>query len=266
MEADYGASQLSVAWLTHHLPVEDTGGGKWLPGKYRGGAELSDQAYRDCAPPWIDIELIPAAEWERALAYERIVITGTDLLTEEAMCVLAEREPMVFIHHEQDESGGRMQLINNAAPFVCHTPAHLERELLWTQPKWAELVLSHFDTSECHNREKKEFALWAARMHPLKGLNQAKFWAASAGFDLAIAYRSSREEVLNLMSFAEVFVHLPLNFESEGRAVMEAVLSGCRIVTNKNVGLISVDGWDDPSRLKDMVDEAGTRFWEMVCR
>jgi hypothetical protein len=30
--------------------------------------------------------------------------------------------------------------------------------------------------------------------------------------------------------------------------------------------LISVDGWDDPFRLKDMVDEAGTRFWEMVCR
>jgi len=128
------------------------------------------------------------------------------------------------------------------------------------------LVLSHFDTSQCHNREKREFALWAARLHPLKGLNQAKFWAASAGFDLAIAYRSSREEVLNLMSFAEVFVHLPLNFESEGRAVMEAVISGCRIVTNKNVGLISVDGWDDPSRLKDMVDEAGTKFWEMVCR
>ena len=257
---------MSVAWLTHHLPVEDTGGGAWLPGKFRGGAEMSDQAYRDAAPSWIDVKVIPAEQWEEALRHERIVITGTDLLPDHAMLELARREPMVFIHHEQDESPGRMRLINEAAPFVCHTPAHLWREMVWTEPKWPELVLSHFDTSECFEVEKKQFALWAARNHPLKGLNQAKFWASAAGFDLVSASQSDRSEVLRLMAMAEVFVHLPLSFESEGRAVMEAVLSGCRIVSNKNVGLVSVDGWDDPKKLREMVDEAGVKFWELVCR
>jgi hypothetical protein len=257
---------MTVAWVTHHLPVDDTGGGKWLPGQYRGGAEMSDAAYRDCAPPWIDIELIPADEWERALGYERIVITGTDLLTEDAMFRLAEEEPMVFVHHEQDESPGRMTLIDNAAPFVCHTPAHLEREQLWTEPKWTELVLSHFDTSECRHVDKHPFALWAARNHPMKGLNQAKIWAFNAGFDLVAMHSHPRDEVLKVMSMAEVFVHLPLNFESEGRAVMEAVLSGCRIETNKNVGITSLEGWDDKGKLREMVDEAGVRFWECVIR
>jgi len=257
---------MTVAWVTHHLPVEETGGGKWLPGHYRGGAEMSDAAYRDCAPPWIDIDLIAPDEWERALTHERIVITGTDLLPEEAMFRLAEEEPMVFVHHEQDETAGRMTLINSAAPFVVHTPAHLEREMLWTEPKWTELVLSHFDTSECVERAKQPFALWAARNHPLKGLNQAKIWAHNAGFTLLAMSDKPRNEVLTAMSISEVFVHLPLNFESEGRAVMEAVLSGCRVHTSQNVGITSVTGWEDKEFLKDMIDEAGVRFWECVAR
>jgi hypothetical protein len=114
--------------------------------------------------------------------------------------------------------------------------------------------------------DKHPFALWAARNHPMKGLNQAKIWAFNAGFDLVVMHSHPREEVLNVMSMAEVFVHLPLNFESEGRAVMEAVLSGCRIETNKNVGITSVEGWDDKSKLREMVDEAGVRFWECVIR
>ena len=65
---------------------------------------MSDAAYRDCAPPWAEIELIPPNEWERALGAERIVITGTDQLSEQAMVTLADENPMVFLHHEQTES------------------------------------------------------------------------------------------------------------------------------------------------------------------
>ena len=255
---------LLIAWLTHHLPVEDTGGGRWLPGKYRGGAEMSDATYRDCAPPWAEIELIPPNEWERALGAERIVITGTDQLSEDAMIRLADESPMVFLHHEQTESPGRYALLCAADPFVVHTPAHLERELQWVEPQAIELVLSHFDTTELRNAEKQKFALWAARNHPLKGLQQAKVWAYNFGIDLLAVSTLPREEVLVLMSQAEWFVHLPLNFESEGRAVMEAVLSGCQIHTSRNVGITSVEGWDDPTKLREMVDNAGIQFWECV--
>lgn len=225
---------------------------------------MSDAAYRDCAPPWAEIELIPATEWERALGAERIVITGTDQLSEQAMVTLADENPMVFLHHEQTESPGRFALLNAADPLVVHTPAHMELELSWCEPRSVELVLSHFDTTECVNKEKKNFALWAARNHPLKGLQQAKVWAYNFGIDLLAVSTLPREEVLVLMSQAEWFVHLPLNFESEGRAVMEAVLSGCQIHTSRNVGITSVEGWDDPSRLRELVDNAGVHFWECV--
>jgi hypothetical protein len=66
------------------------------------------------------------------------------------------------------------------------------------------------------------------------------------------------------MSFTEYFVHLPLAFESECRAVMEAVLSGCKIVTNDNVGITSVTDWEDPDALKNMIDKAGQTFWRLV--
>ena len=45
---------------------------------------------------------------------------------------------------------------------------------------------------------------------------------------------------------------------------MEAVLSGCVVQTNRNVGLTSIPGWDDKNRLRDMVDRAGYDFWRLV--
>jgi hypothetical protein len=256
--------QQRVAWLTHHWAVPDTGGGKWIPGHYKGGAEMSDAAYRASAPDFVEIIPLRPDEWEHAIGCERIVITGTDRLSEEAMFRLAEESPMVFVHHEQTETAGRMTLIENAAPFVVHTPAHLDRELRWVTPKWAEMVLSHFDTNECQEVRKEPFALWAARNHPLKGLMQAKVWAHGAGFPLVIMSQHPREQVLEFMARAEAFVHLPLAFESECRSVMEAVLSGCVVQTNRNVGITSIPGWDDKHKLRDMVDRAGQDFWQLV--
>jgi hypothetical protein len=66
------------------------------------------------------------------------------------------------------------------------------------------------------------------------------------------------------MARAEAFVHLPLAFESECRSVMEAVLSGCVVQTNRNVGITSIPGWDDKNKLRDMVDRAGHDFWQLV--
>lgn len=254
----------SIAWITHHLEVEDTGGGKWLPGRFRGGAEMSDYEYRQAAPPWVDIDVYHPDDWEKALHHDRIVITGTDLLSETAMWKLAEKQPMVFIHHEQTETAGRQILIEAAQPFVCHTPAHLERERLWCDITNYEIVLSHFDTSECIVGKKQPYALWAARNHPMKGLNQAKVWAHGFGIPLVQMHDFPRSEVLDMMSRAEWFVHTPLTFESECRAVMEAVLSGCRVHTNVNVGITSMPRWDDRIYLAEQIDQAGELFWAAV--
>jgi hypothetical protein len=95
-------------------------------------------------------------------------------------------------------------------------------------------------------------------------LNQAKVWAHGFGIPIVVMSDYERRDVLQMMSKAEWFVHTPISFESECRSVMEAVLSGCRVHTNRNVGIASVDNWDDRIYLKEMVDNAGQDFWSCV--
>jgi hypothetical protein len=73
-----------------------------------------------------------------------------------------------------------------------------------------------------------------------------------------------RAKVLDALAVARWFVHLPLGFESESRATIEAVLSGCECVTNERVGITSVDGWSDPQRLADMVASAAEKWWQVA--
>jgi hypothetical protein len=42
------------------------------------------------------------------------------------------------------------------------------------------------------------------------------------------------------------------------------VLSGCRIHTNENVGITSVEDWQDADHLRHMIDNAGDTFWRLV--
>jgi hypothetical protein len=74
-----------------------------------------------------------------------------------------------------------------------------------------------------------------------------------------------RGEVLDRMREVETFVHLPLAFESEGRAVMEAVLSGCQVVTNDLVGITSVPEWDVADVLRERIAAAPGAYWGAVC-
>jgi hypothetical protein len=141
----------------------------------------------------------------------------------------------------------------------------MRKELSWSKPRKTAQVLSYFDTSKCYDHmDKKPFALWAARNHPLKGQLRAHAWAAQAGYEFKALTNVPREQVLDAMARCEWFVHLPLAFESECRAVMEAVLSGCRIHTNENVGITSVEDWSDADHLRHMIDKAGDTFWKLV--
>jgi hypothetical protein len=93
---------------------------------------------------------------------------------------------------------------------------------------------------------------------------KAHAWALENDLPFLDLTDVDRSVVLDAMARVEWFVHLPLAFESECRAVMEAVLSGCRIHTNDNVGITSVQDWDDPDALRQMIDRAGDTFWKLV--
>lgn len=229
-----------------------------------GGAEMSDDEYKKFAPENVQIETVTVQNWTNPTNFDSIIVTGTESFNDEQLEALSLTEPFVFVHHLQTPRASLRKLINNSRMFVTHTPAHMARELKWTNPKNTGQVLSAFDTSNIKPADKDDFALWAARTHPLKGQNQAFSWALKMEVPFVPLTNKPRSDVLQAMSYAEYFVHLPLAFESECRAVMEAVLSGCKIITNENVGITSVEDWDDPDVLRNMIDKAGDTFWRLV--
>lgn len=247
-----------IAWLSHHLPTEiETING--IPGKYRGGAEMSDARYLEAAPH--EVKVFSPDQWEEAMDADKLIITGTDLLTDEAMTQLATKNPVVMVHHKQTRTPARQTLINSASKFICRTPRHLEIELEWTQPKATTWVLSSFDTSEFQSKPKEEFALWAARLHRQKGPDNALRWAEENRIPLVMYWNKPREQVLETMARAKHFVFLPNDFDAESRVVIEAVLSGCQVHLNDQVGISSVSDWNNPEILLELVNSSASKFW-----
>jgi hypothetical protein len=184
--------------------------------------------------------IITPDNWKQALEFDKIVITGTDLLSPFAMTQLARRNPVVAVHHLQTRTEERAELLSSASTLVCRTPRHLELELEWTNPKASTWVTAPLDIREITQKPKESFALWAARMHPQKGPVEAQAWADQQGIPLVMMTDKPRSEVLETMSRAKDFVFLPNGFDAEPRAVIEAVLSGCQVHTNDLAGITSV--------------------------
>jgi hypothetical protein len=243
-----------IAWLSHHLPDQN--------GNLVGGAEMTDVTLLTDAPT--EVTIIRPDNWEQALEFDKIVITGTDLLTPEAMLQLAKRNPVVAVHHQQTRTKERGELLSSASTLICRTPRHLEIELEWTTPKASTWVTAPLDISEITQKPKEDFALWAARWHPQKGPEQAIEWAQQKNLKLIMMYDKTRAEVLEAMSRAKHFVFLPQAFDAEPRAVIEAVLSGCQVHTNDLAGITSVPNWQDPDTLKALVTQAKQLFWDRI--
>lgn len=245
-----------IAWVSHHLPLAD--------GTLVGGAEMTDKKLLEIAPK--DIRVIHPQNWQEALEYDEVIITGTDLLTDLAMVTLAEKKPVVAVHHKQTRTQARQQLINSARRLICRTPRHLQIELEWTSPKESSWVVSPLDSTELTPAPKENFALWAARLHPQKGPSEALAWSTHNEVPILLLHDKPRATVLQAMSRAKYFVFLPNDFDAEPRAVVEAVLSGCEVITNQDAGITSIPNWRDPSVLRKLVNKAGERFWELALR
>lgn len=243
-----------IAWVSHHLPDKD--------GKLVGGAEMTDVALLTDAPT--EYTIITPDNWQQALEFDKIVITGTDLLSPFAMTQLARRNPVVAVHHLQTRTQERAELLSSASTLVCRTPRHLELELEWTNPEASTWVTAPLDISEITQKPKESFALWAARMHPQKGPVEAQAWADQQGIPLVMMTDKPRSEVLETMSRAKDFVFLPNGFDAEPRAVIEAVLSGCQVHTNDLAGITSVKNWRDPDVLTDLVTKSKELFWSIA--
>jgi len=259
---------MKVAWISNFKPQPDDApqlGHSLLPGRLVGGAEMSDEGYRQGAPESVSFDLLTAPEWEQALESDLIVITSSDMLPEEAMLKLASREPILLLHHLQRRSPGRRYLLEKARKVIVHTPAHADKEAAWTDRREFDLILSPIDPDECWSEpEKLERATWAARMHDLKGPLRARYWAASNGIPLDFLTNVDRSVVLEHLARNRYWVFLPLEWGSESRGTIEAILSDCQPVVNENVSLMSYERWQDKGWLSEQVRQASHTFWTVA--
>lgn len=242
---------MRVAWVTHHVP-QDSGAEWLLPGGV-GGAEMTDAAMISYAPDSVSVDVIAPDDWEQALTYDRVVVTGTDLLSDAALLGLAERKPIVWVHHQQLPSGPRQRLFELADPFVTMSQAHCEVEAAWSGvvSQWCH---GHIDV-DVEPLPKRQAALWSARNHPQKGLLAARIWSRSVGLPLTELTSVPRSQVLEAMAEHEWFVFLPQGFDSCPRTLIEAEYAGCKIHTNGNAGR------RDPGPLDEVMAAQAPKFW-----
>lgn len=221
----------TVAWLHNEIAP----GSAFLPGEHAGGGEMADAGMIAHAPAGVTVTRVSAPDWRQAMDADRIVVAATDQLPDDAMTTLAERKPLVWVHHQQQPSAARATLLRLADPFVCMSAAHADLEAAWsgTTPVWNH---GWVDPDDVAPGRKRHEALWAARNHPQKGRTNARIWAQRNDVPLVELTDVTRATVLTHMAQARWFVFLPKGFDSCPRTLLEAELAGCEIVTNHLAG------------------------------
>ena len=126
---------MKVAWVTHHIPKVEARHSALLPGKYAGGAERNTDYMVMAAPADVEVTYVEpeAAESAADARYDRVVVGGTDKLSEPAMNFLAGLKPIVWVQHAQHRTPAKARLFQQAERFVTMSRAHREWEAEWTR-------------------------------------------------------------------------------------------------------------------------------------
>jgi hypothetical protein len=250
---------MKVAWLTHHIPKVEQRSDALLPGMFAGGAERNNYYMVNAKPDHVDLDWISAQDWEQALGpeYDRIVITGTDHLTEDAMLTLAHHRPIVWVQHHQTRTPAKRTLFQNARRFITMSRAHMTWEAEWTD-RADTFIHSPVPPGSVTPGTKENFALFAGRKHPAKGKVNARIWAQRQGVQLIELENTDHDIVLDHMSRARWFIHLPKERDACPLVVIEATLAGCEIVTNSLVGRL------EPGDPATVLAQQPPRFWALV--
>jgi hypothetical protein len=250
---------MRVAWVTHHIPRVEERHEALLPGKYAGGAERNTDYMVSAAPAGVEVTYIEpeAAVSVLDAGFDRVVVGGTDKLSELSMTVLAISRPIVWVQHAQHRTPAKADLFRQASRFLTMSRAHMGWEAEWTGR--ADAYIHSPVPPDCvAPADKEPFALFAGRKHPAKGKLNARIWAQRQGIELVQLENAPHEVVLEHMARAQYFVHLPKERDACPLVVIEATLAGCEIVTNSLVGRL------EPGDPAAVLAQQPERFWRIV--
>lgn len=243
---------MNIAWLASPYTA-DHNNPRLLPGTV-GGAEMLDKdMFRHLRAAGHLVNWINADQWEHAEYYERIIITQTEFLPDEAIATMGDWKPLVWVRHLQEPRPGLEKLFRKADPFVTMSDLHARVEgQAWSVTP--EVCHGWLDLGEIVHGDGDGTALWAARNHPQKGLIGARLYARNMGWELVEITDSPRPVVLDAMTRASHFVFFPKGLDACPRTLIEAEAAGCEIHAGHLAGRV------DPGPLDEVLDRHLRRF------
>lgn len=194
-----------------------------------------------------------------------------------------------FVYFSQDTNvvpAIQQSLFDGArAVFFC-SPLHRDyfAQKFQVDPSKITLIPTLFDPEKFAPSAKEPVTVHLGRLSAPKGIDSVLQHAArnpdreyriygprESGLELQLPANVTvhdavpRDEVARILARALAYIHLPRWTEAFGRTVIEAALSGCSLIVNRNVGACSYD-WDlsDREALVRELTLGPTRFWEKV--
>ena len=253
---------MRVGWVTHQLPDGSmTRGAGLLQGRYAGGAEMSTEEMLAAAPDDVEVTVLrPDGPPSSLDGFDRVVVGATEQLSAPLTAALRASQPILWLRSPQ--------------PATLRPLFEAARLLIWPSktcadwhPWWDgsyEVCPAPMDPDCVFPAPKEPFALWAGRNHPQKGRVEARMWAHARGIPLTELTDAPREQVLEVMSRATWFVHLPQGIVDPcPRTLIEAELAGCQVVTNRLAGRVEVAG-QGPDVVREHIRQVPATFWGWV--
>lgn len=261
-----------VGWLHDHR----------LEGRF-GGAQLTNEEVIRAAPDRVEVVRCYPGSVEEADAY---VLNNVKWFGQEELERAMGRPYMIFEHdywdvHQEWQSSWITPVCEEAEAMVFLSPLHRQSFLRvhGVSPKRTFVVPSAIDVEpfwDLGNRDDRAGTVWLGEFQPHKGIVAACRWAAEnepvdfygwgpfppAGPNVRIAGCLPYDRVPEVLASCEKFLFLPHWAEPFGRTVAEAVLSGCELVCNANVGALWW-GFRTREEWAEGVRTAGAKFWEI---
>lgn len=230
-----------------------------------GGAELTMQEFAAAAPKSVEFTDLDDAD---------TVIVGNCVTYPESLKrdLVGKRVFRYFNDVDQHSPPGLRKWLLRHATCIFTSPLHVER--FDSPPKRYHLIPPPLDVERFRpplNTKRSGTVAIATWQAPSKGAQMVERWAAENGpvtvCGTGIYYPGGRDidyrgpiaydDIPEVLWAAERFIHLPMVTEPFGRAVAEAHLAGCEVITNRNVGATY---WLDKPGLATAAED----FWRVV--
>ncbi len=258
---------------------------------HTGGQMLSSRLLLQRAPEWAEVKVISPYRDEWLGKCDAYIINQCRYFRPDQ---LARATPHIWLFHDMlhncTHQGFILKvLLKKATGCIFKSPFHQESVYgKWPGAKKVPgkaVYATPIDTDLfwCDPPNQTKGTIWLGNYVPEKGVVKAVKWAEENGkvmdffgFGDAFMFRIASPWVRfhPVLPYGEVpqtlrkykrLVFLPKCQEAAGRVVVEALLSGCEVVTNDMIGFKSFDWWtDEPDALRKALEEREGEFWETV--